>query len=81
MLDLFIANVEALSTQASKATLDAKSISLANNKIDFFVINEKKYTISIISKLVVTLDIDTTSSMKIEASLIRRSYNRELSTF
>ncbi len=81
MLDLFIANVEALSTQASKATLDAKSISLTSNKINSFVVSEKKYTISIISKFVATLGIDTTSSMKIEASLIRRSYNRELSTF
>jgi len=81
VLDLFIANVEALSTQASKATLDAKSISLTSNKINSFVVSEKKYTISIISKFVATLGIDTTSSMKIEASLIRRSYNRELSTF
>jgi len=75
VLDLFIASAKTLLTQTSKATLDAKSISLANNKIDFFVINEKKYTISIISKLVVTLDIDTTSSMKTRASLIRRLYN------
>ena len=80
MLDLFIANVETLSTQASKATFDARSISLASNKIDSFVVNEKKYTISIILELVVTLSIDTTSSMKIEASSIRRSYNRKLLT-
>jgi len=80
VLDLSIANVETLLTQASKATLDARSISLANNKTSSSIVSEKKYTISIISKLVVTLDIDTTSSIKIEASLIRRSYNRELLT-
>jgi len=80
VLDLFIANVETLLTQASKVTFDARSISLASNKIDSSIISKKKYTISIILKLVVTSNIDTTLSIKIEASLIRRSYNRELVT-
>jgi len=75
VLDLFIANVKTLLTQTFKVTFDAKFISLASNKINSFVISEKKYTISIILELVVTLDIDTTLSIKIEASLIRRLYN------
>jgi len=81
VLNSFIANAKALLTQTSKATLDARSMSLARNKTNFFVVNEKKYTISIILKLVVTSSIDTISNIKIEISSIRRSYNRELLTF
>jgi len=69
-----------LSTQAFKATFDARPISLASNKTSSSIISEKKYTISIILELVATLGIDTTLSMKTKASSIRRSYNRELLT-
>jgi len=35
-------------------------MSLASNKTNSFVVSKKKYTISIILELVVTLNIDTT---------------------
>jgi len=75
VLDSFIANAKTLLTQASKVTFDARFISLTSNKIDSFVVSEKKYTISIILELVATSSIDTILNMKIEASSIRRSYN------
>lgn len=78
MQDLSIISSEALSTPAPTATLKAKPMSLASNKIGPSAVTGKEYTERIIPEVVATPSIDTTPSIRTGASSTRHPYKRVL---